>query len=168
MPSAPQKSRIFQVAERSFSARRPAVRKAARLFLLCASFALESCGGGGSGTTTIASSAGQPVSVNQVIAFKSGSDESVVEANIAAYQAFAKSTASSTITYSIKDGADAALFSLSDSGLLTFRTRPRYAAPADANRDNVYEVRVAASDGSNEAIQAVRLTVTPVAASCVS
>ena len=43
-----------------------------------------------------------------------------------------------------RDGGD---FVISDLGELRFRSSPDYERPADANRDNVYEVTVRASDG---------------------
>ena len=45
-------------------------------------------------------------------------------------------------------GADASDFSISSSGVLTFRTSPNFESPADANRDNTYEVSVTGSSGN--------------------
>ena len=53
------------------------------------------------------------------------------------------------MTFSIKGGADAALFELSGAAL-AFKAAPDFEAPADANGDNVYEVTVEASDGEGE------------------
>ena len=50
------------------------------------------------------------------------------------------------VTWSVA-GTDAARFSISSAGELTFRSSPDYEAPNDANTDNVYEVTVRASDG---------------------
>ena len=50
------------------------------------------------------------------------------------------------VTWSVA-GTDAARFSISEEGTLTFRSSPDYEAPNDANTDNVYEVTVRASDG---------------------
>ena len=47
-------------------------------------------------------------------------------------------------------GADASDFSISSSGVLTFRSTPNFESPADANRDNTYEVTVSASVGSTQ------------------
>ena len=49
------------------------------------------------------------------------------------------------VTWSIAD-TDAARFSISEEGALTFRSSPDYEAPNDANTNNVYEVTVRASD----------------------
>ena len=43
-----------------------------------------------------------------------------------------------------RDGGD---FVINELGELRFRSAPDYERPADANRDNVYEVTVRASDG---------------------
>ena len=59
-------------------------------------------------------------------------------------------------------GTDGAKFSLSSDGELSFRAKPDYEMPADANRDNVYEVTVRASDGTLNTDQMVKVTVTNV------
>ena len=46
-------------------------------------------------------------------------------------------------------GEDRDDFSIDDSGVLTFNAAPDYEAPLDANRNNVYRVRVEASDATN-------------------
>ena len=56
-------------------------------------------------------------------------------------------------------GPDAARFSLSATGVLSFAKKPDYENPGDANRDNVYEVTVRASDGTLYADRMVRVTV---------
>src|SRR6185436_11580374 len=53
-----------------------------------------------------------------------------------------------TVTFSLSGGADAAKFSLTSGGALTFNTTPNYEAPTDAGANNVYNVTVRASDGS--------------------
>lgn len=66
-------------------------------------------------------------------------------------------------TYSISGGADAALFAINAStGALTFKSAPNYEAPADVGANNVYNVSVAASDGSLTDTQALAVTVTNV------
>ena len=56
-------------------------------------------------------------------------------------------------------GPDAAKFSLSSVGLLSFNQKPDYEMPADADRDNVYEVTVRASDGTLYVDRMVTVTV---------
>ena len=70
--------------------------------------------------------------------------------------------AGATITYSLT-GADAALFDINaTTGAVTFKSSPNYQAPADAGGDNVYDVTVGASDGTNITTKAVAITVTDV------
>ena len=70
--------------------------------------------------------------------------------------------AATTLTYSIS-GADAALFNIdSVSGAVTFKSSPNYEAPADAGGNNVYDVNVTASDGTNSATKAVVISVNNV------
>jgi hypothetical protein len=58
-------------------------------------------------------------------------------------------------------GDDAGAFSI-DGGALSFRSPPDFEAPADANGDNIYRVRVEASDGTNTVSLDVTITVTDV------
>ena len=58
-----------------------------------------------------------------------------------------------------RDGGD---FTISETGLMTFRNVPDYERPADSNRDNVYEVTVRPYDGRNYGSHDVTVTVTPV------
>ena len=60
------------------------------------------------------------------------------------------------------EGDDAALFDLSSGGMLTFKSSPDHEAAADDDTDNVYEVTVKASDGTNEDRLDVTITVTDV------
>jgi VCBS repeat-containing protein len=70
--------------------------------------------------------------------------------------------AGATLTYAL-GGADAALFNISSSGAVTFKTAPNFEAPADAGTNNVYDITVTASDGAlSSAAQAVAITVTDV------
>ena len=65
----------------------------------------------------------------------------------------------SDLTWSLS-GADSGDFKISSSGVLTFESDPNYEAPADANRDNVYEVTAQASDsGDNTGSLDITVTV---------
>ncbi len=66
----------------------------------------------------------------------------------------------SILTYSITGGADAALFTINASGVLSLINPPDFEAPADQNGDNIYEVIVQASDGQLTDTQTINLTVT--------
>ena len=60
-------------------------------------------------------------------------------------------------------GADAADFSISTAGVLTFNTAPDHGSPVDSDTNNVYLVTVQASDGTNTGTLGVAVTVTAVA-----
>lgn len=68
------------------------------------------------------------------------------------------------ITYSISGGADSGKFNIDGaSGKLTFKTAPDFENAGDANRDNVYEVQVKATDAGGAATtQDLRVTVKDV------
>ena len=67
-----------------------------------------------------------------------------------------------TVTYSLT-GPDASKFQTKGTPpVLSFKAKPDYEAKADANRDNVYEVTVRASDGTMHEDRMVKVTVTPV------
>ena len=63
-------------------------------------------------------------------------------------------------------GADSSKFAINAEGELTFKAAPGFAAPnfekpADADKDNVYEVTITAADGNaNMATRDVKVTVT--------
>ena len=63
------------------------------------------------------------------------------------------------ITYALM-GPDGAKFQLNSTRILSFKAKPDYEMRADANRDNVYEVTVRASDGTMHADRAVKVTIT--------
>ena len=57
-------------------------------------------------------------------------------------------------------GADGSKFGINTNGALTFKARPDYEAPTDANMDNVYEVIVRAADADgNIGMKAVKVSV---------
>ncbi|WP_454915925.1 cadherin domain-containing protein [Xanthobacter sediminis] len=72
--------------------------------------------------------------------------------------------AGATLTYSLSGGADASKFQINAStGVLTFKSAPDYENPADAGKNNVYDVLVRATDnGGLFDEQALAVTVTNV------
>ena len=67
--------------------------------------------------------------------------------------------AGTTLTYALS-GADAALFDINaQTGEVTFKSSPDFETPRDADGDNVYDVKVSATDGTNTATQDVAITV---------
>ena len=102
--------------------------------------------------------------VNEAPTFTSGAAASFAEnATGTVYTAAATDPdAGTTLTYSIS-GADAALFDIdATTGVITFKSSPNYEAPGDAGGNNVYDVNVTASDGTNSTTKAVAITVTNV------
>ena len=66
-----------------------------------------------------------------------------------------------TITWSVR-GTDGGDFTISTGGELFLSNIPDHEQAADSDSDNVYEITVVASDGSNEGTLAVTVTVTDV------
>ena len=71
-----------------------------------------------------------------------------------------------SVTLSLS-GDDSGMFELNDpdsavagSKVLAFKSAPDFENPADSNRDNIYEVTVEASDGTNTAMRDVTVKVT--------
>ncbi len=78
------------------------------------------------------------------------------------YQATATDPEGGALSFSLGD-ADRALFNISSTGAVSFRTAPNFEAPVDAGGNNVYNVTVIASDGAlSSTAQPVAITVTNV------
>ena len=85
---------------------------------------------------------------------------------------FAENGTGPVVTFSVDDPEGRGLvWSLSgndgddfliDEGVLSFGTPPDYEAPTDADTDNVYQVTVRVSDGTNTSMAGVTVTVTNV------
>ncbi|WP_431305663.1 FG-GAP-like repeat-containing protein [Sediminicoccus sp. BL-A-41-H5] len=102
--------------------------------------------------------------VNEGPSVTSGATANFAEnASGTVYTATGTDPESNALTW-VLGGADAARFDINAStGVVTFKTAPNFEAPADAGADNVYDITVTASDGSNSsAAQAVAITVTNV------
>jgi len=65
------------------------------------------------------------------------------------------------LTYSLS-GIDAALFDIDAMGIVTFKNAPDFENPTDADRDNVYDIEVTASDGALTTNRNVAVTVTDI------
>ena len=67
-------------------------------------------------------------------------------------------------------GPDAGDFSINRNGQLTFKRSPNFEAPADANRDNTYEITITARAGSDRDQLDVTVNVTNLdeAGACVA
>jgi len=65
-----------------------------------------------------------------------------------------------SLTYSITGGADQDLFTIDAStGVLTFKAGPDYEDPLDDGGDNLYDVEITVSDGTNSNSQALIISV---------
>ena len=100
------------------------------------------------------------VQVVAIPVFTSPATVSVAENQVAAYEAVATDANGDSLVYSLS-GVDAALFMIdADTGEVSFMAAPDFEAPGDADRDNVYDIIVTASDGTNQTDQPVAITVT--------
>ena len=102
--------------------------------------------------------------VDEVPSFAAANESVSVNENSSGsfYQAQASDPEQANLTYSAS-GADAALFTLdSSSGELSFKQSPNYEQPTDQGANNVYELDITATDGANQASQAVTVTVADV------
>ena len=109
---------------------------------------------------------------NEEVEFTSGATASVAEntpVETAVYTAEATTdTDGSTLTFALS-GTDADLFNIDpETGAVTFIDAPDYEDPRDAGEgnsvagDNVYDIVITASDGTNSTDQDVTITVTDV------
>lgn len=123
--------------------------------VLALAILLVACGGGGGG-----SSSPPPSAVNRAPTFTSASTTSVEE-NVAGafYQAVASDPDGDTVTYSIIGGVDAARFSITSGGQLSFVQSPNFDLPVDNDLDNLYLVQIGASDGRFSTTLALAVTV---------
>ena len=98
---------------------------------------------------------------NRPPVFTSSATASVAEnASGSVYAATASDADGDALTFSIAGGADAAAFSITPAGSLSFVTPPDFENPADAGGDNTYDVNIAASDGTATATLALTIAVT--------
>ncbi|MBL8435402.1 MAG: VCBS domain-containing protein, partial [Zoogloea sp.] len=71
-------------------------------------------------------------------------------------------SAQSALSYAIAGGADADKFSITASGVLSFKVAPDYEAPGDIGANRVYDLTVRVSDGYVADTQDITVTVTAV------
>ncbi len=98
--------------------------------------------------------------------FTSSSSFSAAE-NISISTAAATIKVSESATVTISSGADASLFTISNSdtvtALIKFKVSPNYEAPSDSGGNNVYDLVLTATDSaSNAGTQTITITVTDV------
>lgn len=129
--------------------------------------ATDSFTGGTKSTTQNVAITVTNVNENPVISSNGGGDAATISVaeNTTAVTTVTSTDpdAGATKTFSISGGADAALFNIdAATGVLTFKSAPNFEAPADAGANNVYDVVVKVSDGTNSDTQAIAITVTNV------
>ena len=79
------------------------------------------------------------------------------------YKVAASDPEGAPLTYSLTGGADKGLFTINAStGDVTFLASPDYERPADANRDRIYDIEVAASNSALTTRKSVAITLNDV------
>jgi glucose/arabinose dehydrogenase len=130
-----------------------------RLTTLFGALALASCGGGGGG----GGGGGPAPPANGAPAFTSAATASAPENGSGViYTATATDPDGNALTFSLSGGADRAAFSITAGGALSFAQSPDFETPTDADRNNVYLVQLAVSDGATSATLDLSVTVTNV------
>lgn len=122
--------------------------------------ALAACGG-----SDAEPQPGPPPGGDPPPAFTSATSTSITSGfNGIAYIAMATDPDGDPLTFSIVGGPDAALFEMTPGGALSFRNIPNADNPADQDRNNVYVLQIAVTDGTTRVTLILSITVTPVAA----
>jgi glucose/arabinose dehydrogenase len=115
---------------------------------------LVGCGGDGDSTAPPAPTDTQPV-------FTSPTAQNVPEnSSGVVYTATANPGTNGALSFSIAGGADAARFAITAAGALSFVAPPDFENPVDADRNNVYLVRIAFADSRFTLTADVAITVT--------
>ena len=124
-------------------------------------FILAACGGGGGGGGAAPSGGGYSATPSNTAPAINNSTNSysVEEGATSGFTVSASDAEGNSLTYSIS-GDDSSLMSISDTGIVTFKTAPDFEVPEDANADNVYMIVAAVSDGSLSDSKTFQITVT--------
>jgi len=120
---------------------------------------LVACGGGGGGGSNAVNT---PVSAGPTNTAPTITDPgalSIPEGTRSVATMSAADAQGQSITFNVV-GVDAALFDITNSGSLSFRSVPGFNNPLDANADNIYQVSVQASDGIATSTLPLSITVT--------
>lgn len=126
--------------------------------------AVSGCGGGGSSSGGGNGGGGTPPPAsNRAPVFTSPGTAAVAE-NAAGvfYTAMATDADGNALTFSLSGGTDRNRFQITSAGGLSFASPPDFESPGDGNRDNVYQVDLAVSDGMASATLSLSVTVTDV------
>ena len=120
---------------------------------------ITACGGGGGGGSDGSGSGYTTPTNNPPSITNTNMNISVVENQTSAFTVNATDPNGDTLTYSLS-GDDASLLSISNQGVVTFKTAPDFENPSDGDVDNVYKITVTVSDGSLNATANFEITVT--------
>ena len=101
--------------------------------------------------------------INEAPNITSASSVNVAETTTAVLTVSGTDPEHGALTYSLAGGADDSLFSLNlTMGALAFLAAPNFESPQDTDHNNIYDVRVSVSDGTNTVTQDIHVTVTNV------
>ena len=130
-----------------------------RVVLLCSLFIVASCGGGGGGGGGDSDGGGYGMTNGAPSITNTTTSFSVMENQTSAFTITATDPDNDSLTYTLA-GADGAMFNVSTSGVVTFKTAPDYENPTDADTNNIYVISARVSDGSLSATKDFTVTVT--------
>ena len=136
------------------------------LVATCVMLAIAGCGGGGSGTGSGGTPPLPPPTppANRLPVFTSATSVSVAENTAGVFHTVVATDADGdALSYSLTGGTDRDDLSITSAGALSFAAPADFEAPADSDRDNVYQVVVTVSDGKSPVTQTLSVTVTDVA-----
>ncbi|HZV38665.1 MAG TPA: PQQ-dependent sugar dehydrogenase [Pseudoxanthomonas sp.] len=120
------------------------------------------CGGGGSGGN--GGGGTPPPMSNRAPVFTAPGTATVAENTAGVfYTATATDADGNALTFSLSGGVDRNRFQITSAGGLSFVPAPDFEVPGDANRDNIYQIDLAVSDGMASATLSLSVTVTDIA-----
>ena len=132
------------------------MKSGSRMSLIVLCIALSGCGGGSGGGS---GGGGGGAGVAPVVT-SAASATAAENTSATIYTVTATDADSSGLTYGLSATGDGANFNINaTTGAVTFVRAPNFEWPTDANRDNVYDLTVTASDGVNTASRAVTIPV---------
>lgn len=133
------------------------MKSGSRISLTVLCIALSGCGGGSGGGSGGGGGGGSGAAPSVTSLASATAAENTAGA---VYTVTATDADGGTLTYGISAGGDASDFTINaTTGAVTFARAPNFEWPTDANRDNVYDLTVTASDGTHTTSHAITITV---------
>ncbi|MDA9173899.1 cadherin repeat domain-containing protein [Gammaproteobacteria bacterium] len=123
-----------------------AKKRNSRILAFLLLFFIVSCGGGGGGSGdsgNLQPTNNPPRITNSVFNYQ------VNENQTAAFTVTATDPDNDSINFSISGGSDQELFSINQSGEVVFEQTPDYENPDDSDKNNIYEITISVTDGTN-------------------